>query len=280
LFLARHNRVMKLTALILSVPVAYLIVLVAIAVFQQRLLYFPVKAAVGDVVTARLRAWPSAQEFRGLVAEPAGAARATVIVFHGNAGHAGDRSHYADTLTRLGLRVILAEYPGYGPRAGAIGEQQLVDDAAQAIALAHRLHGAPLLVIGESLGSGVAAAASARQRDKTSGLLLITPWDRLMHVAGHHYRWLPVPWLLRDRYDSVSHLAAFGRPVAVVVAERDSTVPARFGLALYEDLAEPKQLLLMQGAGHNDWPAQADDAWWLGVTSFLLGEQHVAAAAS
>ncbi len=129
--------------------------------------------------------------------------------------------------------MILAEYPGYGPRDGALGEESLVGDAAQSLALAHRLFGAPLLVVGESLGAGVAAAAAARQPAAVAGLLLITPWDRLESVAAHHYAWLPVKWLLRDRYDSAAHLASLGGPVMVAVAARDDIVPPRFGIALY-----------------------------------------------
>jgi len=40
------------------------------------------------------------------------------------------------------LRVILAEYPAYGPRAGALGEESLVADAAMTIDLAYRQYGA------------------------------------------------------------------------------------------------------------------------------------------
>ena len=192
----------KFTAMTARLTIAGLITLAGIAMFQDRLLYFPEKAAVRDMVSERLHAWPTPQDFRGLVAEAVGPVRGTAIVFHGNAGHAGHRAFYATALTPLGLRVILAEYPGYGPRDGAVGEENLVADAEQTIALAHRLYGAPLLLIGESLGAGVAAAAGARQRDKTTGLLLITPWDRLEHVAVYHYPWLPVKWLLRDHYDS------------------------------------------------------------------------------
>jgi len=263
---------MKLTGFMLWLTMAYLIVLAGIAMFQERLLYFPAKAAVGSMVSGGLRAWPEQQDFRGLVAEPVDVVRGTAIVFHGNAGHAGHREFYATALTRLGLRVILAEYPGYGPRGGGVGERNLVDDAEQTIALAHRLHGPPLLLIGESLGAGVAAAAGARQRDKTAGLLLITPWDRLERVAAHHYPWLPVKWLLRDRYDSATHLASFGRPILVAVAERDSIVPARFGAALYEALPAPKRLAVVEAADHNDWVEYLDDAWWRKATSFLLGE--------
>jgi pimeloyl-ACP methyl ester carboxylesterase len=265
---------MRLTGMILRLVIAYLIVFAGIAMFQDRLLYFPDKASLGDMVSGGLRAWPAPQDFRGLVAEPTGPVRGTAIVFHGNAGHAGHRAFYAKALTRLGLRVILAEYPGYGPRDGAVGEQNLVADAEQTIALAHSLHGAPLLLIGESLGAAVVAAAAARQRDKTAGLLLITPWDRLENIAAYHYPWLPVKWLLRDRYDSAAHLASFGRPILVAVAERDSIVPARFGAALYESLAEPKRLTVLKAAEHNDWIARVDDTWWREATNFLLGESR------
>ena len=242
-----------------------------LSMFQDRLLYFPARASQAEIVSPRLAAWPSPKDFRGLVAEPAGPARGTAIVFHGNAGHAGHRAFYADALTRLGLRVILAEYPGYGPRDGALGEESLVGDAAQSLALAHRLHGAPLLVVGESLGAGVAAAAAARQPAVVAGLLLITPWDRLQNVASHHYPWLPVQWLLRDRYDSATHLASPVAPVMVAVAARDDIVPSRFGIALYQALPEPKRLAVIEGAGHNDWIGRIDAAWWLDATRFLLG---------
>ena len=241
---------------------------------QDHFLYFPAKATVADVVSSRLHAWPAAEDFRGLVAEPTTPARGTVIVFHGNAGHVGHRAFYAAVLTRLGLRVILAEYPGYGPRGGPLGERPLVEDAEQTVLLARQLYGAPLLVIGESLGAGVAAAASARQPGSIDGLLLITPWDRLESIAVYHYRWLPVGWFLRDRYDNVANLASYNRPVVVAIAERDDIVPAQFGRVLYESLAAPKQLKLIGGAGHNDWVQAIDEAWWSDVTGFLLGSSE------
>ncbi len=248
----------------------YLLELIGISMFQDHLLYYPEQASVDEMVSGGLSPWPSAQDFRGLLAEPSGPARATAIVFHGNAGHAGHRDFYASQLTRLGLRVLLAEYPAYGPRSGELGEKSLVADAEQTIALAHARYGKPLLIIGESLGAGVAAAASVGQREAIAGLLLITPWDRLEQVASHHYPLLPVKWLLRDRYDSVTHLAEFGRPVLVVVAEDDRIVPARFGRALYESLAEPRRLEVIQGADHNDWFDRLDDSRWRQAIDFLL----------
>jgi uncharacterized protein len=263
---------MKAMATLLGIVVVGLMVLAAIYVRQDRLLYFPMPATVADVTGGGLRAWPSAQDFRGLVAEPAGAVRGTAIVFHGNAGHVGHRAFYAHALTPLGLRVILAEYPGYGPRSGVPSEASLVADAEQALALVHRQYGGPLLLVGESLGAAVAAAAAARQQDLAAGLLLITPWDRLTRIASHHYPWLPVKWLLRDDYDSQARLAQFDRPVVIAVAEHDSIVPARFGTALYAALGGTKRLVVIAASDHNDWPDRVDAAWWRSVTAFALGD--------
>lgn len=239
---------------------------------QERLLYFPTRATVAQLASGGLRPWPDAQALRGLVAEPAGTPRATAIVFHGNAGHAGHRDHYATALLPLGLRVILAEYPGYGPREGRPGEAAFVADAVATVALAHRLHGAPIVLVGESIGASVAAQAAAATRDRTAALLLLTPWDRLESVASYHYPGLPLRWLLHDRYDSIAPLASFDRPVAVVVAADDRIVPPRFGEALHAALPGPKSLLRIEHAGHNDWPARVDAAWWRGVVGFLLGD--------
>ena len=235
------------------------------------MVYFPEKASVREVDSEGLRAWPTPQDFRGLVAEAVGPLRGTAIVFHGNAGHAGHRASYATALTRVGLRVIVAEYPGYGPRDGAVGEGNLVADAEQTIVLAHRRYGAPCCLSASHWGPASRLRPARANGTKRQRCCSLRPWDRLEHVAAHHYPWLPVKWLLRDRYDTVNHLASFDRPVLVAVAERDSIVPTRFGVALHEALADPKRLTVFKAVGHNDWAASVDDNWWREAIVFLLG---------
>lgn len=240
---------------------------------QERLLYFPDKVPLAELsrFVSGAQAWPSADAFRGLMSEPkAGKVRGTMIVFHGNAGHAGHRGFYTEALVPLGWRVILAEYPGYGPRSGKLGEESLVADAAETIALARSQFGEPVCLLGESLGAGVAAAASDRLRHEgIAGLLLVTPWDRLKRVASYHYPWLPVGWFLSDGYDSVAHLASFRGRVAVVLAADDRIVPAEFGRALFASLRAEKSLRVIAGADHNDWVERTDATWWQSVLDFL-----------
>jgi uncharacterized protein len=263
---------MKLMATALAIVVACVFVLAAIFLAQDRLLYFPARASLERMAGDGLRAWPSAQDFRGLVAEPAGTVRGTAIVFHGNAGHAAHRDYYVRALLPLGFRVILAEYPGYGPRAGTPSESSLVADAGETVGLAHRQFAGPLFLVGESLGAAVAAAAAAAHPDQPSGLVLITPWDQLAHVGAYHYPWLPVRWLLRDEYNTAARLSGFDGPVVIAVAERDRIVPARFGVALYDSLRGPRHLLVIPGSDHNDWPDRVNASWWRDVIAKLVGK--------
>lgn len=239
---------------------------------QDDLIYFPDNPPRAELLAEARRhgltPWPDAGDFRGLRREPSGPARGTVLLFHGNAGHAGHRAAYADELARLGLRVILAEYPAYGSRPGQLGEAALVADATASLALAGRQFGGPLLLAGESLGAGVVAAVA--KSAEVAGVLLITPWDSIASVARHHYPGLPVGWVLRDSYDSVANLAGYPGPVAVVVAERDSIIPPALGRRLFASLGEPKRLWIVPAADHNDWLGRVDAAWWESVVGFLL----------
>lgn len=262
--------------LVLRVIVYGLLLIGALFMFQDSQLYFPDTPPLSTVLNEAqrdgLQPWPSATDYRGLHREPATPARATLVLFHGNAGHAGHRAPYAE-LDQLGIRVILAEYPAYGPRPGKLGEKAIVADAVQTLAVVRQQFPGPLLLAGESLGAGVAAAAFAQSPEGISGVLMITPWDRLKNVAGHHFPWLPVSLLLRDQYDSVTNLAAAKVPLAVVIAAQDTIVPAAFGEGLYEQLPQPKKVWRVPGAEHNDWMDRVDATWWRELVDFLLAER-------
>jgi pimeloyl-ACP methyl ester carboxylesterase len=248
--------------------------------FQRDLLYLLTdSASVAQTLAAtdsrRARAWPDAPGFRGVLFEPEQRiATGTLLLFHGNAGHAGHRADYAEEAGRHGWRVILLEYPGYGARPGTPGEQAIVDDAVESITLARQQFGGRLVLAGESLGAGVAAAAIAALRthgQTVDGLLLITPWDQLANAVAHHYPWLPVRLLLKESYSSVDNLRGYDGPTVVVVAGSDRVLPARLGRSLFENLQGKKELLVVDGADHNDWYYRVDAAWWQRISEMLAG---------
>lgn len=254
---------------------AYLVLTVAVFLGQRRLLYLPTAAPPdpSQIAIRGLAPWPDDTDYRGLVSRQDQAPRGTVIVFHGNAGAAIDRSYYLRALMPLGHRVLLAEYPGYGGRPGKPGECVLVDDARRTVRLARQAFGAPLYVWGESLGAGVIAAAVAADPElPIDGLVLLTPWASLADLAQSIYWFLPARWLLLDRYDNAANLAGFSGRKAVLIAERDEVIPPRHSRRLYELLPAEKKRWLFAGAGHNSWPVTAGQSWWREVSDYLSGD--------
>ena len=135
--------------------------------------------------------------------------------------------------------------------------------------------GQPVSAIGRSLGSGVAShVASRRPVDR---LALVTPFDSLASVAQAHYPWLPVRWLLRERYPAGEELRGWRGPVLVLRAGRDEVVPAANTDALQRVLPQAR-VVAVDEAGHND--IQAFPAYAEALSAFMrqrVSEPGVAA---
>jgi pimeloyl-ACP methyl ester carboxylesterase len=195
------------------------------------------------------------------------ATRARVLVLHGNAGSALGRAYYVAALAPHGLDVVLLEYPGYGARPGSPSLATLTAAAVEAVdALA--AEGAPVWLVGESLGSGVAARAGALRPETVGGLLLVTPFADLAAVARAHYPFVPTA-LLRDRFTPEADLAGFRRPVVVLVAGRDEVVSAEQGRRLHAALPGPKLLLEQPAARHNSLDLAPESPLWREAVAFL-----------
>lgn len=202
------------------------------------------------------------------LAEPTTGAVGTVIVFHGNGGHALDRGYYAAALNRRGYRVLLAEYPGYGARPGPFGEHSFVSDALSTLDAAYAEFGPPIYVLGESLGAAIASAMARDRPQQVAGVALITPWDSLPDLAQAKYPLLPARYIMKSRFDNVANLASYEGPKAVVMASEDEIVPNVHTRRLYDSLGQPKRLWTFEGVGHNDWPAGPEEAWWSELVDF------------
>lgn len=157
-----------------------------------------------------------------------------------------------------GHTVYLVSYRGYGASEGSPTEEALVGDALALYDHVAGRHPGGIDVVGRSLGSGVASQVAARRAVRR--LALVTPFDSLAAVGQAHYRWLPVGWLAKDRFDSVRHLSRFDGPVLIVRAGRDQVVPPANTQRLIEALPRPPRVLELPNADHIDVSAYPDYA--------------------
>jgi pimeloyl-ACP methyl ester carboxylesterase len=190
-----------------------------------------------------------------------------LLIVHGNAGCAIDRTEYTDGLQTIEpMDVYILEYPGYGARGGEPSEQSLFAAASEGMDL---LKGtAPVYVMGESLGTGVACYLAGTYPDVVRGVLLIAPYENFTDVAKVHMPpIIPVSLLLRDHFMSGKYLTKYHGPVAMRFAGLDVIVPNRFGHKLYDGYQGPKKFWEVPTAGHNDLLHQ-DEGWWRDVAEF------------
>jgi pimeloyl-ACP methyl ester carboxylesterase len=268
----RVGRILR-TAL-LRLVVLFLLVELALFVFQRKLLYHA-NTYSSEVLASQssgedFRPWPALADYRGLLTEPRDSpVRGTILHLHGNAGSAIDWTDFRQFTRPLGYRLILLEYPGFGARPGNPSETTLAADAARSVELARAQFGAPLFLFGESLGSGVAAATVATAGKQIDGVLLATPWDNLPHVAQETFWFLPVKWLVRDRFDSVRNLADYPGPLAVIMAGKDELIPNRCTQPLYAAFAGRKQMWPLRYATHSTWQDFTNPELWRQAMLFL-----------
>jgi pimeloyl-ACP methyl ester carboxylesterase len=188
-----------------------------------------------------------------------------IIYFGGNAERIEDmRDEFARWFPDSS--IYLVPYRGYGASEGTPSEPVLLEDALAVYdQVRARQPGAPITLIGRSLGSGVASYVASQR--PVSKLVLVTPFDSMANVAQAHYRWLPVRWLARDRYESVRHLANYAGPVLVIRAGRDRVIPAASTDRLIAALARPPRVVNLPGADHGS--IDADPAYAAAMAGFV-----------
>jgi fermentation-respiration switch protein FrsA (DUF1100 family) len=250
--------------LIVAIVVAVALLFALVWAQQRRLIYFPfadvpapsrvglseveeVTFGTSDGIT--LRGWFVSGLGRGDSRTPP----VTMIVFNGNAGNRAYRAPLASALRRHGVSVLLFDYRGYGDNPGIPTQRGLgVDGRAARAYLLTRPDVDPtrLVYFGESLGTAVAVDLASEH--PPAALILRSPFTSLSDIGQHHYPFLPVRLLLRDRFDSLARIRQVGAPLFVIAGDRDDIIPAAHSRRLFDAASEPKTLLIIEGADHND----------------------------
>jgi len=244
----------------------YLAACVTLAVFQRRFIYYPTRIPTGTLEQMAKREsvqrWQDAagRNIGWKALSPARPADGQVLVTHGNAGCAIDRGYFITPIQQCAaMDVFILEYPGYGDRAGSPGEESLfaaADEAFQLLA-----SNGPVYLAAESLGTGVAAYLAGKYPDKTAGIVLLAPFNRMADVGQAQMPVFPVAWLLRDRFPSENYLRNYHGPVAVVVGGRDRVIPAKFGRLLFDRYTGPKRLWEYPDGDHETVMVQPPEVW-------------------
>jgi fermentation-respiration switch protein FrsA (DUF1100 family) len=252
-------------------------VLALIWTMQRRLIYFPTGGVPTPVDMGLTGVEPVTFETSdGLrlsgwfVAASGTSPRVTVLVFNGNAGNRAHRWPLAEALHRRGLQVLLVDYRGYGGNPGTPTMNGLAADSRAARAyLAGRadVDMSRIVYFGESLGTAVAVDLAVEH--PPAALILRSPFTSMADVGHHHYPFLPVRLLLRDRFEAINQIEGIREPLLVIAGGHDRIVPIENSRRLHDAALCPKTLLVLPDADHNDYELLAGEEMVRTIVRFL-----------
>lgn len=262
--------------ILLSLLTAYAIPVSAMYLLQRKLMYFPDRKIAAPAEYglegfddirltspdgARLQAWYRKPD----VGKP------LLVYFHGNASHLGNRAGMFAALAANGFGILGLSYRGYGLSEGSPDEQGVMDDARTAMRYALSLGYQPhqLVLYGESLGTGV-AVRMASEFD-TGALALQSPYTSVIGRAADIYWYIPVRWLIKDKFESLAFLQKLHVPTIIFHGERDTTIPISHGHAMLAAPQGVKEGVFFPDVGHTDF-----DSATVTAKLFAFVQKHLA----
>lgn len=241
--------------------VTYLAVILMLLWMETQLIYPAPRFPVGDWDAAKQFGWEDAHfksadgtQLHGWYRETLAEPQAVVLYCHGNGENVSYLGEYlAGLAERYQINVFAFDYRGYGRSDGSPHEIGILadGDAAQKwLAARAKIRPQDIVLMGRSLGGAVAVDLAARNGAR--GLIIQNTFTSLPDAAAYHYPWVPVRWLMRNRYNSLERLATYSGPLLQSHGDRDSVVPFALGKQLHAAASGPKQFYVGKGLDHNN----------------------------
>lgn len=183
--------------------------------------------------------------------------RAVALVFHGN-GDTVETAYFLQRwLKELGISSYSFDYRGYGRSSGWPSEEGLQHDARAVYRLMEErypLTDLPVVLMGSSLGTGVAAAFAANTPEADI-LVLLSPYSSIPDVVRQMPLYSVLAPFLWYEFPTLRALSSTTmRCIVLAHGIRDTTIPVSHSRVLSEALGSihTVRTVIVESAGHNN----------------------------
>ena len=174
----------------------------------------------------------------------------TILFLHGNAGSLENRIHKINHFEDMNVNFLIIAWRGFSGNKGHPSEKGLYDDANSAVRWLEKkgIMKKDIIIYGESLGTGVATEIA--QNNNFSGIILESPFTSMIDAAKNKYPFLPIRFLLKDKYESDKKIQNIKSPILIMHGEVDMIVPFWMGKKMYNIANEPKYFYFTKYDNH------------------------------
>jgi pimeloyl-ACP methyl ester carboxylesterase len=235
--------------------IVYVLFCIGLYFFQEKLLFYPDKLGKNYKFSfnqpfEELNIKTKDGKLMNGILFMADSTKGLVFYLHGNAGSLSSWGDVAKRYTDLHYSVFMLDYPGYGKSEGSIENKTQLFDAIQTCydEMQKRFHGDSIIVLGYSVGTGLAAHLAATNHPKL--LILQAPYYNLTDIMRHTYPFVPT-FLLKYTFQTNEYLGNCKMPVVIFHGDRDEVIYYGSSLKLKNEMKAGDTLITLRGQGHN-----------------------------
>jgi len=266
-----------LGVLVISV---YLVLIISLRLWQTRLIFVPssvIQSTPRDINLIYEEVWLSVdeQKLNAWWIESSQPYSPVLLYLHGNGSNLGDLVEVGRFFHNLGISILLIDYRGYGHSQGNFPDEKSVYEDAEVawkyLVEERKIPAQNIFVYGSSLG-GAIAIELAKREPQMAGVIIEASFTSIKEIADYRMPWLIVfpKWLFLTQYfDSITKVKSLQVPLLFIYGSADEVIPPYMSENLFKASSEPKYILMIPNAGHNNIQQYGGEKYRQTLLTFL-----------
>lgn len=178
------------------------------------------------------------------------------LYFHGNSEDLCNVYPRAETLSnRFGIHIVCPEYSGYGVRKnrGTASESEcyaIADASMQYIAKHYPTR--KILVLGCSIGTGLASYVAFTYPEQLFGVVLVSPYTSIRDLV-YEYIGYAAYLCVSDLFPTLDRLRSYQGRLIVIHGKEDQVISYKHSQTIFHECTSPNKHLFIHPQEEHNW---------------------------